>query len=309
MAMTLTSWPIEGNRVKLAFKPCIAALFGTLLSLCGSIALGEEARCLSCHTSGGDAPVHAIYQTRHGQIDGGGVSACVACHGSSEAHADNPTHEAPGKSFGPRWAMPATDASGVCLECHQKDQQMFWLGSVHDQEEVACTDCHNTHTNRDPVLTPDGQLDACLGCHARQQAEIRLPSRHPILEGKTACTDCHNPHGASTESALLQPSLNDNCYSCHAEKRGPYLWEHPPAAEDCSTCHKPHGSVHASLLTARGPFLCQQCHSAAFHPSQSYSGQAATSGSTNQYLLGKNCLNCHSAIHGSNHPSGARLAR
>jgi hypothetical protein len=26
-------------------------------------------------------------------------------------------------------------------------------------------------------------------------------------------------------------------------------------------------------------------------------------------MLGKNCLNCHSQIHGSNHPSGARLTR
>jgi hypothetical protein len=26
-------------------------------------------------------------------------------------------------------------------------------------------------------------------------------------------------------------------------------------------------------------------------------------------MLGKNCLNCHSQVHGSNHPSGARLTR
>ena len=186
---------------------------------------------------------------------------------------------------------------------------MFWQGSVHDQEEIACTDCHNTHTNRDPILSAEGQLDSCLACHTRQQAELRLPSRHPILEGKTSCTDCHNPHGSTTEFALLQPTLNDTCYSCHAEKRGPFLWEHPPAAEDCSLCHKPHGSVHASLLNTRGPFQCQQCHSAALHPSQLYDGSSTRSGSSNQYVLGKSCLNCHSQIHGSNHPSGARLAR
>jgi hypothetical protein len=26
-------------------------------------------------------------------------------------------------------------------------------------------------------------------------------------------------------------------------------------------------------------------------------------------LLGRNCMNCHPKIHGSNHPSGARLTR
>jgi hypothetical protein len=32
-------------------------------------------------------------------------------------------------------------------------------------------------------------------------------------------------------------------------------------------------------------------------------------GSGNQNVLGKNCLNCHGQVHGSNHPSGARLTR
>ena len=279
----------------------------TLLASGGATA--DEAPCLTCHTPSSDAPVHAVFQTAHGQMNGGGVASCIGCHGPSEAHAGNPTKEAPTRSFGPRWALASEQANGVCLECHQQGQQMFWAGSVHDQEDVACTDCHTAHTNRDRVLSPEGQLDTCLDCHTRQRAELRLPSRHPILEGKTACVDCHNPHGSSTESALLQPTLNDNCYSCHQEKRGPFLWEHPPVAEDCSYCHKPHGSVHASLLATRAPFQCQQCHSAAFHPSQVYDGSSTTSGSSNQYVLGKSCLNCHSQVHGSNHPSGARLAR
>ena len=38
--------------------------------------------------------------------------------------------------------------------------------------------------------------------------------------------------------------LNDTCYDCHAEFRGPYLWEHAPVPEDCSNCHDPHGSNH-----------------------------------------------------------------
>lgn len=180
---------------------------------------------------------------------------------------------------------------------------------MHQQEELSCDSCHKSHANPDPALHADTQLSMCLDCHTRQQAELRLPSRHPILEGKTACVDCHNPHGASTEAALEQPTLNDNCYSCHQEKRGPHLWAHPPVDEDCSLCHRPHGSVNARLLTARTPFLCQQCHSAAFHPSQLSSAAAGNSGSTNLYVLGKNCMNCHSQVHGSNHPSGARLAR
>jgi DmsE family decaheme c-type cytochrome len=302
--MIRTSWLIEAVNV----KPRLSALFGSLLLLVLSGAQASEPTCLRCHDASSNSPVHAIFQTRHGQLEGGGVAACISCHGDSSEHAASPTRDAPTSSFGPRWALPSDKANGVCLGCHQQDQ-MFWVGSIHEQEEVACTDCHNSHRQRDAVLVRGGELDTCLGCHTRQQAELRLPSRHPILEGQTACTVCHDPHGTTTESALRQPTLNDNCYSCHDDKRGPHLWEHPPVAEDCSTCHKPHGSVHASLLTTRGPFLCQQCHSAAFHPSVQYDGRSTTSGSSNQYVLGKNCLNCHSQVHGSNHPSGARLAR
>ena len=283
-----------------------ASLVALLLA---SITANAAPDCLTCHTASADQPVHAVFQTPHGRLDGGGSDSCKACHGASETHADNPGQEAPERSFGPRWALPTETANSACLNCHRKEKQMFWPGSAHEQEETACTDCHQVHRNKDPVLTAQGELDTCLGCHSRVQAEIRLPSRHPILEGKTACSSCHNPHGSSTEAELTQPTLNDQCYSCHAEKRGPHLWEHPPAAEDCSLCHRPHGSVNDRLLVSRGPFLCQQCHSTAFHPSLLNSGSTVGDRSNNHNLLGKNCLNCHSQVHGSNHPSGARLTR
>ncbi len=33
------------------------------------------------------------------------------------------------------------------------------------------------------------------------------------------CTDCHNPHGGPYQHQLLQPTTNEVCYTCHAEKR------------------------------------------------------------------------------------------
>ena len=303
------------NTLQSALKVgCLLCLALAAMLLIPSVASAQESassaepRCLRCHRDSADEPVHALFQNSHGKMNGGGANSCVTCHGDSEQHASAPRNNAPDVSFGPRWSSPAETANQACLDCHQQDQ-MFWLGSTHDDEEVACTDCHDSHVRRDPMTVRGGELETCTSCHSRQKSELRLPSRHPILEGQTACIDCHNPHGSSSEAALLQPTLNDNCYSCHNDKRGPHLWEHPPATEDCSHCHKPHGSVHANLLTARGPFLCQQCHSAAFHPSIQTDGRAAANGSSNQYVLGKNCMNCHSAVHGSNHPSGARLAR
>ncbi len=266
--------------------------------------------CLDCHSAEEDAPIHDLYRSVHAHLDGGGANACTACHGPSEAHNRRGRRVSPDVSFGPKWLSPGEDRNASCLNCHEKSGgKMLWLGSEHEQENLVCADCHNSHAARDPAMDEQLAGEQCVSCHSRQKAQMNLPSRHPIAEGKTACTDCHNPHGSATDASLHQVTLNENCYSCHEDKRGPHLWEHAPVTEDCSECHQPHGSVHDRLLKARGPALCQQCHSAAFHPSVAYGAEGLPSGSSNRNLLGKNCMNCHSQVHGSNHPSGARLTR
>ena len=267
-----------------------------------------EAQCLDCHFED-DTPVHAIAGTVHGSLAGGGNDSCSACHGASTSHKQRPTKNSPDVSFGPEWVSEPELRSASCQSCHNGADQMLWTGSEHQQENLSCDSCHNAHEQRDLVLGRQASEKVCLDCHTRVRAELHLPSRHPIAEGKTACTDCHNPHGGAGHAALREVSVNDNCFGCHADKRGPFLWEHPPAAEDCALCHKPHGSVNKPLLTARGPALCQQCHATAFHPSQAYGSEGLPGGTANKNLLGKDCLNCHSQIHGSNHPSGARLTR
>ncbi len=142
------------------------------------------------------------------------------------------------------------------------------------------------------------------------------PSHHPIREQKLLCTDCHNPHGTVTERLISATSVNNKCYECHAEKRGPFLWEHPPVRENCLNCHEPHGSTHEPLLRVKRPLLCQRCHNTLGHPSVLWArsrdeeargltpyelrrqGLAAT------MLFQRSCTNCHVNIHGSNHPSG-----
>jgi DmsE family decaheme c-type cytochrome len=123
------------------------------------------------------------------------------------------------------------------------------------------------------------------------------------------CTDCHNPHDGSNDFLLARSTVNDTCYTCHAEKRGPFLWEHAPVTEDCTLCHNAHGSNHAALLKQRSPLLCQQCHSIALHPSAPYTTESVDNVWAQRFLLGKSCTNCHSQVHGSNHPSGVTITR
>ncbi len=53
------------------------------------------------------------------------------------------------------------------------------------------------------------------------KADLHKRTSHPILNGELPCSSCHNPHQSQNEASLKQPSLNESCYECHAEKRGP----------------------------------------------------------------------------------------
>ncbi len=269
----------------------------------------QDAECVDCHVKSIDPAIQRLSHTVHGNLPGDDNASCRSCHGDSEEHRKAPVQASPDVSFGPTWQSDPEARTASCQSCHEQRGQLLWSGGAHEQEGLACDNCHTTHQPKDLALDQSAAEQLCLSCHPRVRSEIHLPSRHPIAEGKTACSDCHNPHGGLGDSGLHQLTVNDNCLSCHEEKRGPFLWEHPPVAEDCALCHRPHGSVNDRLLTARGPALCQQCHSAAFHPSLPYGAEGLPSGSANRNLLGKNCMNCHSQVHGSNHPSGARLTR
>lgn len=65
----------------------------------------------------------------------------------------------------------------------------------------------------------------------------------------------HNPHG-STNQRLLKAgtTVNESCISCHAEKRGPMLWEHAPVVDSCVNCHDPHGPNNDRMLSAKQPY-------------------------------------------------------
>lgn len=292
---------------------CVRMSVAVLLSgLWLGPALAAEPGCLDCHDEPqlldsrkgphGPRPAHA------------GDAECSACHGSSLAHQRRPergqSRALPDVVFPPRPEDPKA-ASAVCLDCHRGSERMHWPGSAHAEAGLACSDCHRVHAP-DPMRDRSSENEACFTCHARQRSEHLMPSAHPLRDGRMACSDCHQPHGSIGPALLKAATVNDTCYTCHAEQRGPFLWEHPPVAEDCLSCHRPHGSPQRALLTQRTPWLCQQCHLAQFHPSTALSGTGLpgpTTPSGSSSLLGRDCMNCHGQVHGSNHPSGAGATR
>ena len=288
--------------------------------------LDGDKNCTVCHDADWKPAVLTIYQTKHGVKGDSRTPGCQSCHGASLAHRDDPSNKAPDVVFGTKSKKqsPVAARNAVCLSCHEFRilTRTNWSGSQHETRGVACNDCHDAHAPTQRVFDKLTQPAVCFACHKTQRAEIQRFSRHPIIEGKVTCSDCHNPHGSDGPKLLVKNSVNETCYRCHAEKRGPFLWEHAPVVDDCTNCHTPHGSNLTPLLKMRPPMLCQSCHSGD-HGKNLYSGANLPDGNVttgggriplaNQSPPaqgnGRGCLNCHSLIHGSNHPAGAKFQR
>jgi DmsE family decaheme c-type cytochrome len=282
-------------------------------------ALARDRQCLACHDEMEAKPIVAIYQTRHGARGDSRTPTCQSCHGESLAHGKDkkvvgkrPPTDTPYSAQGAYLDARAAQAqSAPCLKCHESNSARDWPGSSHESHGLACASCHTLHTARDRLLEPGAETETCFRCHPAIRSLIRRPSAHPIAAGKMSCRDCHAVHGSDGPRLLRRATVNDTCYECHADTRGPFLWEHAPSSDNCLNCHAAHGSNHVGMLKARSPWLCQQCHSSTRHPSTAYSGAQLPGGggSAAVQIAMHGCTNCHSRVHGSNHPSGARLLR
>lgn len=315
-------------------QTCRTVLTGLVLVVAGAMSLGAAAQaqtraesgevksCVECHEG-----YYAITKTKHGVTGDSRTPAakgksftgnpddamCGSCHGDMTEHNRKP--RAKGLVpvvFGKK--APAEPQNDACLACHESGSRMHWQGSKHEQTKQSCASCHRLHASKDPVMVAETQASVCFECHQDRRAELHRMSTHPTKTGFFACSSCHASHGSSTRASLQKNSVNETCFQCHADKRGPFLWEHRSAQDDCTNCHNPHGTNNAPMLKVRMPYLCQQCHmDASNHSDDAYGGNSLpgrpNAAGNAQRLVGNSCANCHVRIHGSNHPSGARLQR
>ena len=248
---------------------------------------------------------------------------CQACHGAGREHVRHPHKPSPGfLTFRETSFDLAKTANERCLDCHQNGERTFWKASTHAFRNVRCVDCHavmcpvtasalpNAEIRKSPLSTEfvnpfvvtRNETQVCIRCHLDKKMEINLSSHMPVREGLMVCSDCHNPHGGPYPKQLRAATVNEVCFRCHAEKRGPFLWMHAPVMMSCLNCHLPHGSVNLHMLVLRPPMLCQRCHISTHHPSQFQPPGT-------RYVFGQSCTNCHSQIHGSNSPGGRVFTR
>jgi DmsE family decaheme c-type cytochrome len=221
---------------------------------------------------------------------------CEGCHGPGLAHVEGGGDKTKIFIFKDHSAREIDDR---CLTCHAGGvQHMDAINSVHTKNDVSCISCHSPHHATEArFLLVKAQPELCYSCHLQQKAQFEMPFHHRVNERLVQCTDCHNPHGTVAAKQVRTSAAQDTvCYTCHADKRGPFVFEHEPMkVEGCASCHTPHGSPNAHLLKVSNVnLLCLSCHTTSFANAPgapSFHNQAA------QYQA---CTLCHTQVHGSN---------
>jgi DmsE family decaheme c-type cytochrome len=240
-------------------------------------------------------------------------TGCEGCHGPGKAHVE----ARGGKTTIPNAysLMQPGKILDSCLTCHSKDLSRANIRrSSHSEADVVCTGCHSIHKSTAPrfLLAKKEQRDLCYGCHGNVRGQFSMPFKHRVNEGVMKCSDCHNPHGtfAPTWRMSQRPRMVDHavgnetpCVNCHADKRGPFTFEHPPVrVEGCESCHSPHGSMNTRLLRRPMTFtLCLECHNGLGNFGRQGDGITLQSASHNMAdPKFQSCTTCHVRIHGSN---------
>lgn len=246
--------------------------------------VGRE-MCLACHDLG---PV--FDRTPHAEKE------CEECHGAGSLHVES------GGDDSLAFENKKGDwVAGRCLGCHDLESNVSsFQRTPHGLNDVSCVSCHRAHPETFNFgLLKERMSELCLDCHGANRVDFQKPFHHPVLEGAIKCTDCHSPHSADKRPLLqLTQGPGDRCVTCHADKKGPFVFEHAPLkVNDCQTCHQPHGSVNTRMLVrSQVRQLCLDCHSM----SVSVAGSQPPAFHDIRSSRFQNCTVCHRAVHGSN---------
>lgn len=268
---------------------------------------GDDTRvarqCNLCHGAqfrGLERNPHSALGSGAWQEETGEPIVCRTCHGDVAEHI---------RGGGGRRAVfafreePAREQNERCLTCHRDTHPRFDR-SPHALAGLACNSCHRQHGTTGVAallrqLAARIDLDkvgvssrVCVDCHGEQLAEFSFNERHRLREGVLECASCHDPHAPA--APRLGGVKQQQCLGCHADKGGPFVFEHAASrVEGCTACHGPHGSPNRHMLAhQRVGELCFTCHATV---PQFHGGSP-----TPRFGLDTQCTNCHTAIHGSN---------
>ena len=180
-----------------------------------------------------------------------------------------------------------------CVRCH-KQESADHFASVHQLNEVKCSDCHDDiHKHRSWKGDKNKAVAKCTGCHDDHQDYLDSVHGKAVAAGNRDSAACHDCHGLHRIEPLGDDKSHHNrefhtkvCLKCHADKEmmarngvfsvavATYMESYhgknyrlgsPDKVAGCADCHTSHtvlkrddpkSSVNAANLVG----TCAQCH-------------------------------------------------
>ena len=207
----------------------------------------------------------------------------------------------------------------VCGDCHETEYKYFQLSEhatvtidITDEEAESgqaesCETCHGpgslhieNYGDKTKIIRADSKT--CFDCHLDIKGKFQLQHHHPVPEGRMVCSDCHNMHGRDVRATGGEMLLGkeDKCFTCHKDQKGPFVFEHDAMRDGCQACHNPHGSINDKLLVAGQTTTCIRCHWQSEFNTVSGTLGNSVHGAFADIGRGAECIDCHTATHGSN---------
>lgn len=179
-------------------------------------------RCLRCHKAN-----HGEYfASFHGKAS----LDCTRCHQVHGGAVQN---------------LLKTERSQLCTSCHEDVLAKFKLNEHHRLPEgtMDCMSCHDPHKPSSRERLGGFKQETCYKCHTDKQGPFLYEHASVRVEG---CTACHNVHGSTNRHLLINQSVSELCFSCHAAAPGWHSRFTP--ATNCTSCHF---SIHGSNLSPK----------------------------------------------------------
>ncbi len=220
------------------------------------------AACLRCHN---DTLTMAHWQkTGHARAN----IACTACHqlhwadrlGRDRTKEPSEEDKEAGRGASKRGvrsplfpaapepkALLKADEATLCGQCHKREVSEFRKNFHHPVPEgrMVCSDCHDTHPNRDNHKRFHTAKQNCITCHGKVSGPFVFEHDPVSNLSSEGCMECHRPHG-SHNPKMLTVFSRGLCNQCHTDKASTH---YPGRTCWQAGCHVAiHGSNHERLM-------------------------------------------------------------
>lgn len=224
------------------------------------------------------------------------VLGITAVLGVGAGFAQTPVNAPKVKEFRIERSMPKEAVA--CIECHKRENPAIfadWAQSRHANANITCLDCHRADET-DPDVSQEHYKQYERADYQYGTKEYRVPVSAVVTPKD--CSRCHpdeaKEYGRSKHANTIEiiwkidPWLNDGmnsnferaagCYHCHGTvlkmkdgKPDPMTWPNVGVGRvnldgskgSCTSCHTRH---RFSVMEARKPEACGQCHLGPDHP-------------------------------------------